>query len=347
LLLAIDEHRVLNGQQMDNTIAVSNRLNALMSAWAVVLILSSTVILIVGSIKIWWRMFRPSLELAAAAERFGRGDLQARAPVLRDDEMGELTRTFNAMAAAIDDRERDRLHFIATIAHDLKNPLVVIGGAASLLKRKSNAMPPDERLEWLGKIEQYTWRLEAMIADLTDSVQIATGRLALNRQELDFSRLVAEVVHDQASTTETHVLHCHTDGDCPLWGDRKRLERVVNNLLTNAIKYSPGGCAVTTEVHQRGGQAVLTVRDQGVGIAPDDLQKLFTPFARLDRTRDMAKGTGLGLSSAKKIVEAHGGTIGIQSELGVGTVVEVCLPLAAPDRLPDTAAAGANGHKTT
>jgi signal transduction histidine kinase len=108
-------------------------------------------------------------------------------------------------------------------------------------------------------------------------------------------------------------------------GDRKRLERVLINLLSNAVKYSPQGSEVVVSMWKQGTTVRLAVQDQGQGIAPEDMERVFQPFIRLDRTRRSASGTGLGLVSVKKIVEAHGGTVRLHSEPGKGTTVEVRL----------------------
>ncbi len=142
LLNNLHTHRTLQQQQMDDTMTSSMRLDLLIDNWAKALLISSTLILVAGVAELWKRIFRPALELDKAAYAFGNGDLQARARVRHDDEMGRLNETFNVMAQAICNREKERLHFVATVAHDLKNPLVVIGGAAHLLEKKSEVLTP-------------------------------------------------------------------------------------------------------------------------------------------------------------------------------------------------------------
>jgi len=340
LLDAIHRHRIHNAQQMDATIHASHQLDRWVDIWSTAVMLVASIVLILGGLELWSRIFKPTLQLSRAATEFGGGNLHARAPVLCNDEMGALAQTFNTMAEAICNREKERLEFVATVAHDLKNPLVIIGGGAYLLKRKDLA--PTERDEWLDNITQYVGHMEAMISDLTDAVQAETGQLDLHYEDLDFTALVGKVVQGQSIAAPTHLLRFTGEQACILRGDRKRLERVVMNLISNAVKYSPAGRKVIICVEARHTQAVLTVEDEGVGIAPEDLPRLFMPFARLDRTRKMAKGTGLGLSSVKKIIEAHGGSIHISSQLEVGTTVEVHLPLSSTPDLRRQATQ--NGH---
>lgn len=328
LLEALQKHRNLNQAQMTSTMGVSSRLDKAVDAWATVIIVLTATTLLLGGIKLWQRIFGPTLELEHAARTFGAGDLQTRVRVRHDDEMGQLGETFNSMAQAICDREKERLQFVATVAHDLKNPLVVIGGAAHLLERKEYNLDAEQRADWLGKISRNTKQLEAMISDLTEAVQIETGQIVLRRETFDFAALTREVVADHAATVTTHSLCCHADVACLVNADRRRMERVVTNLISNAIKYSPAGREVQITMALKGEQGIFTVRDHGVGIAPHEMETLFRPFARLERTQKMAAGTGLGLSSVKKIVEAHGGTIEMCSEVEKGTTVTVKIPLA-------------------
>ena len=328
LLETIRQHRVLNENRVQTMLQSSENLDRMMNTISMSLVAIAALIVIAGSLVLWSRIFKPILALTRAASEFGAGDLQARTPIMREDEMGKLAETFNGMAAAIADREKERLHFVATVAHDLRNPLVVIGGAAHLLKNKGDNFPPEDRAHWLGIIGNNTRKLESQIFDLTDSVQVETGQLTLQTQTLDLSELASEVVADHAAACGSHSLSCEAPAPCPICGDRKRLERVVSNLVSNAIKYSPSKTEVSIVVKIEKGQGVLLVADQGAGISPEELKTLFVPFARSERTRDMAQGTGLGLSSVKKIVEAHDGTIQVSSQIDKGTIVEVRLPLA-------------------
>jgi signal transduction histidine kinase len=302
-----------------------NALEGRVRLWTPALIALAAVAVGIGGWKLWARIFRPTLGLAHAAESFGDGDLGARAPVLAHDEMNDLCRTFNSMADAILDRESDRLNFVATVAHDLKNPLVIVGGAAHLLKTKE--MPPDQQDEWLGRIARNSRQMESIVTGLLDGVQSVTGRLHLEREEVDLSRLCNDVVRDWADIEKPqgHGLRYEGSDNCTVLGDRKRLERVLINLLSNAVKYSPKGGEVVVSIWKQGTSVRLEVQDQGKGIAPEDIERVFEPFTRLNHTRRMASGTGLGLVSVKKIVEAHGGTVHLRSELGKGTTVEVWL----------------------
>lgn len=341
LLTSIEEHRALNQTQMRQTMRRGERLESTLRVISPLLIGLSALALGVGGWKLWTKIFTPMLRLSRAAEEFGKGALWSRAPILCEDEMGDLCRTFNHMADAIGERETERLRFVATVAHDLKNPLMVVGMAAGLMRKKE--LPPEHCSDWLERIGRNTRQMEGIITDLTDGVQAQTGALELQREPLDLSQLAASVVGEQSEALQcearqngrdpasaSHSLRFEGETSCPILGDRKRLERVLINLLSNAIKYSPRGSEVRVSVWRRGLIALLSVEDQGEGIAPEDLPRLFQPFARLQNTRHMASGTGLGLVSTQKIIHAHGGNIRISSPPARGTVVEISLHLREP-----------------
>jgi signal transduction histidine kinase len=331
LMAMVHRHRDLNAWQMQQTMRDGLELEALVRREMTLILPLALLAGGLGGVELWKRIIRPTLRLARAAEAFGAGDLDARAEVRRKDEINDLCRTFNVMANAIRDREKERLHFVATVAHDLKSPLTVIGGAAHLIRRK--LILPEQQDEWMMRIIRNVRTLEGTIADLLDGVQAQTGQLQLRREEFDLAELAAGVVREQNevlrkdsdTAAPPHALLFEGETTCPILGDRRRLERVLVNLLSNAVKYSPAGSEVQLTLWRRGTDVRLTVEDQGEGIAPEDLKRVLQPFTRLEGTRHKASGTGLGLVSVQKIIEAHGGDLNILSRPGHGTVIEIFL----------------------
>jgi signal transduction histidine kinase len=318
--------RALNTQQLEETRQTALRINQLSQWWGIVLLIVAGMFLMWGSLELWLRIFNPIIALSRTARAIAGGHMNVRAPVLRNDELGALSETFNTMANAMVEREKERMHFVATIAHDLKNPLVVIGGLAHLLEHKKEAATTDEQNEWLGLIVQNTRKLEEIIAELTDATQAVTGRLQLNLQEVDLSRIVQGVIEEHAESEKKYCFQCEIREVPKIEGDIKKIERVVMNLISNAMKYSPPGTLISVQLHDNKKWVKLHITDQGVGMSYEDVKKIFIPFVRLEHTQDMAPGTGLGLLSVKKIVEAHGGRIRLHSELGKGTRVVVLFP---------------------
>jgi signal transduction histidine kinase len=280
-----------------------------------------------GGSEIWNRVFLPTLSIAEAARRFGQGNLKAQVDLRRNDELGQLGTVFNGMADALEERENERLRFVAAVAHDLKSPLVVIGGVARLLQERPDKFTPEEQVEWLEKIARASKQMETTVHDLTDAVQSQTGTLSLRMEPCDLAALVCESVRETAFQWQAHRIVYEGPDRLIIRGDALRLQRVAANLLSNAAKYSSAGTLVTVRLEVRGKNACLCVQDEGTGIAPEDIPRLFTPFVRLERTTAVARGTGLGLTSMKRIVEGHGGCLSVESELGVGSTFTVTIPV--------------------
>ncbi len=284
--------------------------------------------LVAGGIELWTRVFGPLLRISRAAKRFGEGELGARVEIERADEIGELAATWNDMAGAIEAREAERLRFVAALAHDLKNPLMVVGMAATMMREKPGKFTPEQRDDWLEKIARNARRMEAMIADLTNAVQSQTGALQLQIAPLDLAKLARDCADEIWLAYPDHPIEFTEVSSLEINGDRARLERVIANLLSNAAKYSASQTEIIVDLKSDKNHAILSVTDQGAGISPDDLKRLFTPFVRLERTEKMASGTGLGLATTKKIIEAHGGKLEVESEVGVGSTFRVILSVA-------------------
>lgn len=230
-------------------------------------------------------------------------------------------------------RARDAL--LATVSHDLRNPLTAVKGYAQLIQhRAARGIEPDDApriSEAAEKIRSAASRMTALIDELVDVTQLEMGQtLQLQLTSTDLVAVARRILADYEDQTSGHVLHL--DASIPeLLGhwDATRLERVLDNLVGNAVKYSPNGGDVAVEISGEDGWAVLKVRDQGVGIAQADLPHLFEPFFRGRNTRGQA-GTGLGLWGVRQLIEYHRGRIAVESLEGAGTTVTVWLPLGAP-----------------
>ncbi len=235
-------------------------------------------------------------------------------------------------------RLRDEV--LAALSHDLKAPLTAIKGTAQLLRRRvgkdKDGGRADERMaEGLDQIDATATAMARLLNELLDVARLQAGQpLALDLRPTDLVALARELAATHQQATEQHRLR--VDTALPelvgCW-DRFRLERMLGNLLFNAIKYSPAGGDVVVAVAREGEAAVVSVRDEGIGIPATDLQRLFERFHRAGNVGDIA-GTGLGLATARQIVEQHGGTIGVSSSHGAGTTVTVRLPLSPAETAP-------------
>jgi len=227
-------------------------------------------------------------------------------------------------------RELDAMKdsFVSSVTHELRTPLTSMVGFLEVLRDGEVGDLTDEQAHVVEIIDRNGQRLERLISDILVAARFDSGRMRFDMAAVDLGALVAgqvESISAVAAEKDTE-LRLVTEGEVPpVWGDEMRLGQVVDNLLSNAVKFTPGG-TVTTTLGCRDGRALLAVADTGVGMPPEDLDKVFDRFYRAS-TAGVTVGTGLGLSIAKSIVEAHDGTIGVTSELGVGTTFRVELPL--------------------
>lgn len=251
-----------------------------------------------------------------------------------EDERARMARAQAEAEASL--RSRDET--LASISHDLRTPLTSIRGVAQLLQRRisrGGPLDPVELVERLGRIEEQTSLMARMIDDLLDVARIEAGRpLELNLEVCDLAELTERAAADVQRTTDRHRLRVVSQVEGALSGafDAVRIERVILNLLTNAVKYSPDGGEVAVIVDRAhgpaGAWAVVSVRDQGIGIPPEDVPHIFERFYRASNVGDSIRGTGLGLAGAQQIVQQHGGSISATSLPGLGTTVTVRLPVA-------------------
>lgn len=284
-----------------------------------------------GGLLLWWLrrfVFRPLLEMSRAMRRFGAGRKRTRAPEAGPAELRDMARTFNEMANSLARQQEEQLTFLAGVAHDLRNPLSALKMSAALVT--SGRPIPEERMQkTMGLVRRQVARLDRMVGDLLDATRIEAGRFELSLEERDARELAAAVVELYQAGGSTHDLRLQVPEEPVLLScDATRVEQVLHNLVSNALKYSQTGSRVDVIIEREGDEALLSVVDRGIGISKEELRTLFAPFRRTGRARDKAPGVGLGLSVARRIVEAHGGRIEVESRPGVGSTFRVRLPRA-------------------
>ncbi|MDX6402355.1 MAG: hypothetical protein QOF27_2961, partial [Gaiellaceae bacterium] len=229
--------------------------------------------------------------------------------------------------------ELDRMKddFVASVSHELRTPLTSIQGYLELVLEDEASFTDDQR-ESLGVVQRNSQRLMRLVGDLLFVAQVDAGRISLARERVDLSELVADCALAAAPMASVNEIVLTVDAEPIelLEGDAVRLGQVVDNLLSNALKFTPPGGSVTLGVQLEGENAVIEVQDTGMGIAPEEQGRLFDRFFRTASATDMAiPGTGLGLAIVKAIVEGHGGTISLASESGIGTTVRLELPVCS------------------
>jgi PAS domain S-box-containing protein len=222
--------------------------------------------------------------------------------------------------------ERLRREFFAMVNHDLMNPVTAIGLHAQILQ-----MTEQYSERSVQSILDSARRLERLVGDLLDISRLETGRLKLSPAEIDLSELLRRCVEQSRVTTEEHELELHVS-DKPLLGrwDRDRLEQVCQNLLSNAIKYSPRGGEILVEARERGSLVQVSVTDHGSGMTPEEACQAFDRFYRAQAAEEQVQGLGLGLHITRLLIEAHGGRIWVESQVGRGSTFSFELPVSGP-----------------
>ena len=239
-------------------------------------------------------------------------------------------------------RELDQMKdlFVSGVSHELRTPLTSMLGYLEILRGGEAGELSDDQQRFLEIVDRNCHRLYNLIDDILFLSRLDSGRFHLERASVDLGRLVAERVQSIGPAAEKKQIEVHldvADASLALWADASRLAQVIDNLLSNGVKFTPEGGEVFVAVGTLGETVRLEVRDTGVGIPEDEAGRLFERFFRASTAQNI-QGTGLGLAITKEIVEAHDGTISVRSTVGVGTTVTVDLPLGtAPAAVSDSA----------
>ncbi len=274
------------------------------------------------------RALRSVRALTFAARRMGAGDLTQRVDAGGRDEIGELSRTFNGMADALERAERQRRHLVADVAHELRTPLSNVQGYVEALR--DGVLEPDAHT--LATIHQQVMYLSELVEDLRLLADTEAGDFSLHRERGLLADALRECVEGVRARAEAKgvALASRLPANAPEMSfDRTRLAQVVGNLLDNAIRHTPPGGSVTVEMDVGADAATVSIRDTGEGIPEEQLSFVFDRFYRVDPSRSrITGGAGLGLTIARQLVEAHGGTIRAESTPGQGAVFVIDLPLS-------------------
>ena len=303
---------------------------------------ASTLLILLFGVFLGRAIGRPVRAVAAGASRLAGGDFSHRLPTKGAGEIGELTRSFNSMAedvqrgqeelefqnAKLRESERLKTELITIVSHELRTPLASVLGFTSLLLQRD--FDSQSRRHYLGIVDAQSRRLAALLEDFLDVQRIEDGRLELAQDLVDMASLLGEQVELYRAQSPKHRLRLELpERPLPVRGDANRLAQVVGNLLSNAIKYSPEGGVVALAGASEDGAVRVSIRDEGLGIAPDQQSRIFTKFFRGEAATSGIGGTGLGLAVSREIVEAHGGRIGFSSKAGAGSTFWLELPTAA------------------
>lgn len=293
---------------------------------AITVLLICTILFPFGWILVRNGIYRPIQELISAILRFREGGHREPIHPTGIKEVRDAAEAFDDLTWRLSDQRNASLRFLASIAHDFKNPLSGIKLSADLLGRAE--WPKDKQKQMAELISRQADQLNRMVGDFLDASRIQAGELELHRSPQDLRAIIEDSVLLYRQTSDRHRI-LYDPGDEPLVCnvDATRVNQVLNNLLSNAIKYSPNGGEIRVSLERDENSALVRVRDQGIGIPKNEIPKIFEPFRRARQTKETIPGVGLGLSVAKRIVESHGGAIEIESEPGVGSTFSLRIPL--------------------
>ena len=292
-----------------------------------VAIVAAAVAAVVASVALSTRVSRPIGRMAQASSRIAAGHYAERVPVSSDDEIGQLAESFNTMAASLESTERRRLQLVGDVAHELRTPIATLDGYLEGLE--DGVIEPSDATWKLLRGE--TSRLSTLVNDLQELWRAEARQLPLTITTVDIDpelRAATERFATQAQEQGIEVRTSVAPGLPAVRADVERLGQIVDNFLSNAIRYSPRGSVVTLSAAREGDGVALGVTDQGPGLTEEQLERVFERFYRADPSRSRALGgSGIGLAIARALAEAMGGRVEALSEgQGHGATFRVVLP---------------------
>ncbi|MDW3179996.1 MAG: ATP-binding protein [Acidimicrobiia bacterium] len=284
-------------------------------------------IVLAGAAGLMALALRPVLapidSLRSGAQRLGAGDLSARVPTQGATELVELANSFNHMADSLEADDERRRRWTSDVAHELRSPLQNLRG--QLEAASDGLMDTDEA--WFESMVDEVGQLGHVVDDLQVLTLSDAGQLTLELQPLDVGSVAVDVVTAHEARAQAGGVALTASGSGVAEIDGRRMRQILGNLVDNALRHTPSGGTIEIEVVRSSDDVAVTVVDSGDGIPDDQLGRIFDRFARADEHRGRATGgTGLGLAIVAALVDAHGGSVEIDSEMGVGTTCVVVLP---------------------
>jgi signal transduction histidine kinase len=286
---------------------------------------------VVGALLLAGWILRPLERLRRTSEQLAGGELKARASLAGPRELADVARSFNEMAASIEELFDARSQLVAWASHDLRTPLASL---RAMLEALEDGLAEPE--QYLPAIAEQVQTLTSLVEDLFELARIDAGVLRLELRQASLRSVVESCVRGLEAEARARNVHLEARVDPAIqevWMAPDKVERVLLNLLTNALRYTPSDGAVAVVVEPRGGEVVVAVDDSGRGLSAVAARRMFERFWRDDDSRTAATGgAGLGLAIAQGLVEAHGGAIWAEDRIAGGARVAFTLPLARVER---------------
>ena len=268
----------------------------------------------------------PLKDLTMATKRMAKGNFSELLPVYGNDEISDLSRSFNSMANELERSTELRQQMIADISHELRTPLTVLSSKLEFTLEQNQPLEMEEVVVLYDEVI----RLKGLVGELQDLSKLEAGHTMLDKTLISFPEYFSDFQVLLEAEAESRNMELKVDFASNLdycYADPKRLKQIVLNLVNNAFRYTPDGGTIVIKAWQDMHGFYFSVQDTGIGIAADELDKIFERFYRTDQSRQRESGgSGLGLAITKALVDAHGGWIKVESEPGAGTIFTVQLP---------------------
>lgn len=305
--------------------------------------LTAVVVAMWGGYLIARRAMAPVAAMTEAAAKITMLDLNRRLAIFRkDDEFGRLGETLNRMIERLERSFEEVRRFTADAAHEFRTPMAIMRSEAEIALRSPRS--PEEYRRVIESLLEETTHLSGLAEQLLFLCREDAGLISSDFEPVGVCALLEELCEQMrvAAREKEIELESRLEPDCYVSGDPQRLRRLFMNLLDNAIKYTPRGGRIDVSCRGAAGRVVIEIADSGYGIPAESLPHIFERFYRVDAARTGVKGTGLGLAISRSIVDAHGGTIEVESRVGTGSRMRVTLQKAQP---PANGKPGASGAK--
>jgi len=284
-----------------------------------------------GGIFLARRALKPVDKIAQTAQKIGEGDLSQRINVNTKDELGRLAATLNEMIGRLEKAFQRQKQFTSDASHELRTPLAVIEAESTLALQKER--PPSDYRQSLEIVSREARQMSSLIDQLLTLARADAGKEQWNFAEVELGKLITNLSIDVEVLCQEKGLSFQLGQtqDLVVKGDEARLRELFMNLLDNAIRYTSAPGTISLSLRREGQMAVVAITDTGIGIPAEDIPFIFERFYRVDKSRSRAEGgSGLGLAICRHIVEAHGGKIEVESQVGAGSTFSVWLPLQSP-----------------
>ena len=324
-----------------------NTVNRAVSNFVLLLVLAAIIVLsfcAFSGLFFISSIVRPIRDVSNIARKIAMGDFNSRIEIEKNDEIGELCDTINYMASELSEAENLKNDFISSVSHELRTPLTAIKGWGETAKM---SLGTDEALvkRGLDVVLSEADRLSGLVEELLDFSRMETGRLSVVSQQLNVSELLGESVDmyiELARQQGIELLFTRPAEDTFVLGDPNRLKQVFINIIDNAVKYTEKGGQVLVDQTSDEGCAKIIVKDTGVGIPAQDIDRVKEKFYKANKT---VRGSGIGLAVADEIIKQHKGLLFIESTEGAGTTVTIALPLYEPEEKSESDAPSAAEEK--